>query len=259
MPYNFNYYLANKDPFLKLLSDIVCIADNDNLLKLRNIYPAICIAHDHCNWDELIETDQELPLIYNNKICKKREFNIEVHNDNSRCEYEKGSFGSYLNRCNTGNFVSSMAKLIIESDSKNRSLIARAYPQMVAAYLMQDWKKAPEGFDQVYNSIPVNTVAFSGTPGINRIRAEDVAEDIHRGQVQGQAQAEYPGVQYPIFGYTGLQGVSGFSGVSGFGGPGISGFSGMPGSEITDNMIQARAEAEQIRNRRDWFSRLFGA
>ena len=67
---------------------------------------------------------------------------------------EKGSFNWYL-YC-SGNFITYMAKAICEADNNGLKRIRRIFPQMVAAYRMDDWNKCPSNFPNRYNSTVEN-------------------------------------------------------------------------------------------------------
>lgn len=66
--------------------------------------------------------------------------------------YQKGSFNWYLDPRGGGGFVKAIAHAIQRADADNLHRLAYAFPQMVLAFSMPDWTKAPPGFEPRYNA-----------------------------------------------------------------------------------------------------------
>jgi len=188
----FNYYLTHKNKFIKILADVVSIADNDNLRRLELIYPSVCASKRSSNYDitPVVLAETDFPEIYNREKSEKREYERKSCNADGK-HINIGSFYWYL-RC-SGNFVTLMAQLIVESDFKNKTLINKVYPQMVAAYDLEDWTISPKGFRPDYNAIGSNE-NLSGPGGLG---------------------GWTPNIGAGISGWSGYQGYTGISGMSG--------------------------------------------
>ncbi len=65
---------------------------------------------------------------------------------------EQGSFNWYLDPNGGGHFVKAIAHAIQLADSANLDRLAYAFPQMVLAFSMPSWTKAPPGWDPRYNA-----------------------------------------------------------------------------------------------------------
>lgn len=65
---------------------------------------------------------------------------------------QRGSFEWYLHPDGGGSFVKSLAHCIQRADDINIERLRRAFPQMVAAFEMHSWFKAPPGFEPRYNA-----------------------------------------------------------------------------------------------------------
>jgi hypothetical protein len=141
MAKSFNFYLSSNNPFFKYLSEVVSAADKINKLKLYSIFPAVVAATYLKSYDDEPKEHDDIINVIPENI---RQY---LPGDKNR---EQGSFGWYL--INSGHFVTAMAKLITYSDDKNLSIIHHVYPQMIEAFKMSDWDKAPEGFDMCYDS-----------------------------------------------------------------------------------------------------------
>jgi hypothetical protein len=137
----FNFYLSSTIPFFKYLGEAVSCADTCNKARVYSIFPAAVAASMLKSYDDSPEGYEDITNITPNMFHNYKP-------SDKKCD--RGSFGWYL--VNSGHFVTAMAKLIIASDSKNLKLINNVYPQMVAAFCMDDWDKTPEGFDNVYDS-----------------------------------------------------------------------------------------------------------
>lgn len=60
-----------------------------------------------------------------------------------------GSFNHYLRM--SGGFVTTLAQAVARADGVNKERLRLAFPQVVAAWEMQDWDKAPDAFLPMYN------------------------------------------------------------------------------------------------------------
>jgi hypothetical protein len=136
----FNFYLSNKNPFFKYLGEAVSCADLLNKAKLYSIFSAVVAATTLKSYDDELEEYEDITNTIPENI---RQYVIGK-------KREQGSFAWYL--FNSGHFVTSMAKLITYCDLKNLDLISKVYPQMIAAFYMDDWDVAPTGFDKTYDS-----------------------------------------------------------------------------------------------------------
>jgi hypothetical protein len=186
----FNYYYQHKNKFIKILADAITIADPENFRRLKDIYLAPCTAKLSTSFDIIppVLINVEYPEITNNEKIEKREYErkksllIDKH-------INPGSFAWHLQY--SGNFVTLMAKLIVEADLRNKSLISKSYPQMVAAYDLEDWSVPPKNFDVNYLS---------------------------KGKSQQSTYGGLGGFTMHTTGFGGYTGVSGVAGISGFSG-----------------------------------------
>lgn len=140
---SFHWYISLNQHFFKHITRSIMHADTDNLSALKRIFPHMVEAHSRPDWNE----------------PPKVNFPIELNIEKYKEEFPKKDFdyvavdGSFLRYLyNSGHFVSSMSRAILYADEHNRSLIEREYPQMVAAYNINEWQKAPDGFEPIYNS-----------------------------------------------------------------------------------------------------------
>ncbi len=141
---SFDWYLNLSDLFFKNLTAAIMHADLENQGKLYSIFPHMSRAHRNPNWDVPASTS-DLPLIINVEIIR----DDPVKKDDSK--FGGGTFNRYLFL--SGSFLTYMAKVIYNADPHNREIIRLVYPQMVAAYDLEDWDMSPEGFEtDTYNS-----------------------------------------------------------------------------------------------------------
>jgi len=143
--YSFEWYLNRDSRFLEYLCTAVMHADNENLMKLRRIFPHLISANrDVQSWMKAPKNN--LPPISNEDMM-----NSHIPSKSDDSNYKRGCFYWYLYR--SGHFVSNLARAIVYSDSGNLGLLGKEYPQMVAAWVSDDRKKVPDGFlNPIYNS-----------------------------------------------------------------------------------------------------------
>jgi hypothetical protein len=132
---------------LRLIGDAICLADKDNLERLRKAYPAMVLAHDESNWDKAPYFREINP--WDNLDCLIRRM---TKDHNIKETPSIGSFGYYINY--GGSFVKSIVSII--KSARYHGNIKKAFPQMVAAWKEKDWSVAPKGFKfNAYNSDPI--------------------------------------------------------------------------------------------------------
>lgn len=140
---SFDWYRSIKDEFFKYLIMASVHADENNIIKIGNIFPHI--IHAKKNFSHEKNPLIDAPII-KNKLMTGSNYNYE-----SLIPIEKGSFFRYLYQ--SGDFVGNLSRTIIFSDFDNLKLIETQYPQMVAAFEMGDWNSSPSGFvANTYNS-----------------------------------------------------------------------------------------------------------
>lgn len=139
----FNWYMHHPGKFIHCLALAVTKADGINRAKLDKAYHHMLVSNLAYNWNtvrvegEVVDEPTEL---------NKKKSDREASNPGNGC------FFWYTNR--SGSFVTHIANAIQLADLKNLELIKKAYPQMVAAYEMNDWNLVPKGFAPTYNSEP---------------------------------------------------------------------------------------------------------
>lgn len=145
---SYDWYCKLDDPFYRFMTSAINHADMDNIRRLKKAVPNMIAAWDMGSRahrpEEVVELD-----INDNVEYLEREPPKELN-----CT--PGSFNWY--RCRSGHFVTYMSKAIMHADGDMRQKIGEAFPQMVAAFLMDDWDMWPKGFDSPsYNSLPSET------------------------------------------------------------------------------------------------------
>lgn len=139
---SFEWYQTIDDKFMKNLCGSVMRADINNRRKLSKIFPHIVSANLECSW--LSPPDTDYPITINvNRL-------IDDPKMPESCNFKHGSFNRYLFM--SGHFVTFMSRVVFYADPHNIELIKLQYPQMVAAFQLENWEEAPPGFkNQVYN------------------------------------------------------------------------------------------------------------
>lgn len=137
---SFNWYLNHPGIFVQSLSGAVVAADPSNMVRFEKIYEHITVSRNTESWDKICEGEViNEPL--DNKIKGSSIGKMYINH---------GSFYWYLHQ--SGAFVTHMANAIINADNNNRELIREVYPQMVAAYDLNNWNVAPDSFAKVYDA-----------------------------------------------------------------------------------------------------------
>ena len=141
--FSFDWYQTRDDKFFDYLTKSFMYADLDNLEKLNSIFPHIGDARRAFSWSFKPKSNN-LPI----KNKKKKDFEV-IRPENSK--YNQGSFNRYL--FFSGSFVTNISNTILYADNDNLKLIKKVYPQMVAAFKLDDWEMCPKGFTSPsYNS-----------------------------------------------------------------------------------------------------------
>jgi hypothetical protein len=131
-----DFFFSSQNAFLRKLAEVVCVADVTNRELLRIAYPAIVEAYYLDSWDK--SPVGVFPEIVCSEVSLKK---IEK----ASIETNRGSFNFYRHPA-SGTYVSRLSQLIILADDNNLALIEKVYPQMVAAFRMENWDNTPEGF-----------------------------------------------------------------------------------------------------------------
>lgn len=139
---SFNWYTMHPDQFISNLSCAAKNAIGDNLIKLERMFPHLVKSMVIYNNGCVVPGDVINPHHYMLKL-KCSQYNTDE-------DVQQGSFFWYLYR--SGSFVTYMANAINYTSDEYRVIIKKEYPQMIAAYNMPDWHKAPPSFQPYYNA-----------------------------------------------------------------------------------------------------------
>ena len=140
---SFEWYKKIKDDFFLHLTRAIMHADGDNTIKLRKVFPHICMAYRVNNWENSPEIHYPVTINITKSFPKHKDCFSNIDNE--------GTFARYLHR--SGHFVTALANTIAYSDEHNLELIFFQFPQMVEAYRMSSWDMCPKGFESdTYNS-----------------------------------------------------------------------------------------------------------
>jgi len=130
----FEWYMAQQSDFFKSLTQAIQHADNNNLNKIKSMYPHMVDAFKEPNWNKVPVSLH--PIIATPDTKRKIKYNADT------CK--RGSF--YWYKYMSGALVTGLANTIENSDHDNIIMIEKAYPQMIAAFRMHHWNSAPIGF-----------------------------------------------------------------------------------------------------------------
>lgn len=144
---SYNWYGSLTDAFYKNMVKAINHADMPNMSRLKKAVPNMVAGWEMGSWS-VRNPDAEDIDINNNVEYLEPEPPKEL-----KCE--PGSFNWY--RCRSGHFVTYVAKAIMHADGDMKKRIYEAFPQMVAAFYMDDWDMSPNGFEsRSYDSNPVS-------------------------------------------------------------------------------------------------------
>lgn len=146
---SFEWYRNLEDKFFVYLTKSMVHSDNENRIKIMKIFPHIAFAQKSSNWNKIGDI-KIFPITIN---IERSDAN---HNDNPPMYMLPiaGSINNYLKY--SGDFVKSLTITVLYADDHNRELIRQQYPQLIAAFYMDDHYMCPEGFTSAtYNAIPM--------------------------------------------------------------------------------------------------------
>ena len=136
---SYDWYSKLQDPFYQHMVQAINHADGPNMDLLVNAVPNMD------GWDRRPFSCTDIDINDDVKYIE-REAPSEL-----KCV--SGSFNWY--RFRSGHFVTYMTKVIMHADGEMKQRIYKAFPQMVAAFELDNWDMSPIGFiSPSYDSIP---------------------------------------------------------------------------------------------------------